>query len=130
MGSYDTAVRITLGSGDIDFTGNEIRLCPHEYQQSFQILEAQSGPPVLITEGDEWQRVTLEIIETDGGTRDKIESVIEEEAELTIYPRYAADNSESFSAIHIVDGYLKTYEYNCGERAGSVVHKLTFIKSS
>ena len=124
------AVRFTLGAGNVDFYEDEITDVPITNKQDFRLLENPSGVPAVFIEGDANLIITINFIEKRN-TRSKIDDVIDEKDEMTIYPFYGNDNSVSYSVIlYSSQGIKRTKVYRFGELQSGVIHRLTFLQSS
>jgi len=124
------AVRFTLGSGNVDFYEDEIEEVPVTNKQDFRLLENPSGVPNMFIEGDANIIITITFIEKRD-TRSKINQVIDEKDEMTIYPFYGNDSSASYSVIlYNPQGIKRTKIYRFGELEADVIHRLTFLQSS
>jgi len=130
MGSSTIAVRFVLGSGNVDFYDDEIWDGLESSERDIRVMEDQTAPPVILLEGDALQVINISIIERYSTTKAKVDLVIDEKAQMTIYPHYAYDNTDSCLCIFYPNGRGKTYSYVLGEKQALRVHRLTFLQSN
>lgn len=125
-----TAVKITLAGGDVDFYEDEIRDIKVAYLTSFDALVNQTISPIGHIDSDEWIVVQIEFYEYFSTTLAKIQSVINEKAEMVLYYAYAYSPATSINCIHDNDGTLRTWNYIAGDSAAQITHRCTFLESS
>jgi hypothetical protein len=124
-------VRFTLASGDLDFFDDEILDIQIIDDMLMELLRNQIGPPFVRYEGDSWKAVVITFIERYSTTKAKIDQLIDEDDEMTLYPDYAYAGSDNpVTVIFFPNGMTHVYRYHFGELAANVQHKLTFLESS
>jgi hypothetical protein len=130
MGSlYTTAIRFDCPTaGNVDFDIEEVGKIQLVHSRDFQLLRNQFIPPRMYDLGSVYNQLNVELIENYQSTKAKIESLIDEEAEIDVYYQYRYDNTEYKTCILIPDNIRKIYLW--GEDAAGVVHTLTFLESS
>ena len=125
------AIRFTLTSGDVDFYEEEILGTKPGYLKSFQVQENQDSNPNITYNSDTWKAIEITFFEKWQTTKAKIDQVIDEKVEMTLYYDYAyAGTGNPVSVVYMPEGNTKTYKYYGGELAASVDHRLIFLQSS
>ena len=125
------AVRFVLTGGNVDFNKDEILETPVPHKQDIQVQENQVMPPLIFPEGDSWIALSINFIEMHSATKAKIDSLIDEEKEMTCYYDYAhAGTDNPLNVIYYPQGRTKVYNYRFGELTAKTIHKLIFLQSS
>ena len=124
-------LKFTLDAGDVDFYADEVLAHKLTNTKDFQIQENRTGAPYILYEGNANEILEVTFQEFYSTTRAKIDQLIDEQAEMTVYYEYDYDTSNSLSMIlYNKKNTRRTKIYKYGERAGNVIHKLIFIQSS
>ena len=124
------AVKFTL-TGDIDFYEEEIGKVILGTDKGYDFLKNQSGVPNVFYQGDLNKFFTVEFIERWATTRAKIDELIDEESEMTMYYEYAYDITKSVSVILVGNkGVKRTEMWKYGEKEALIMHQMRFLQSS
>ncbi len=125
----ETAIKFTLTSGDVDFYKEEILNHDDQPQQEIEIQRNQQGGPVLFFKGQSWNVMPIIFIEEWASTRDKIQRLIDEEDEMTLYYAYASAGVEKSLNVILIPSGIKEVRFY-GDREAKNRHVLTFLESS
>ncbi len=121
------AIKFTITGGDVDFTSEEVREVTLGQTQQTAVINNQVGAPYIHTSGNLWHTLTIQIAETKKDTRTRINQIIDEEKEMTIYYNYAYSTTAHIDALLIPDNIRKIYYF--GEPGYGIVHILTFMET-
>lgn len=121
--SSTVGIRFTLDAGNVDFYKEEIEDISFMPAQAQEQQSPSQGLPYIYAQGDVYNSIEIEFIEEYSTTKAKIDQLIDEDDEMTLYYQYAFDSSEAKTVILAPDERIKTYTY--GELL-KMTHKLTF----
>lgn len=125
------ALQFDLAAETVQFTKEEIGKVRIKTDKDYAFLKNQYGSANLSYQGDLNRAISIEFIEHKSTTRAKIDSIIDENAEMTLYHEYRYDPTATIDVILVSrENIKKTVLYYFGEKAAMVVHILNFLESS
>ena len=121
-------VRFTLTAGDVDFYTDEIQAIPVRYRKDIKLLESQVGAPYMYYAGDSFREIRITFLEVRSDVKAKINQIINEDDEMTVYYDYAYDGAgTSTTVIYSPNGKTHVLRYHFGELAVAK-HTLNFLE--
>ena len=128
--AVDVAVRFVLGSGNVDFSSEEILYEPISHNQRIDIQERQVGVPYVNVLGDIWKTLTITFIHHMRVTKTKIDQLIDEDDEMICYYAYLKyTTTKSLNVIFYPQQITHSYKYAIGDLLVREI-TLTFLESS
>ena len=125
------AIQFDLAAETVQFSKEEFEGVVISADKDYSFLKNQSGVSNILYQGDLNKILTATFIEDKATTRAKIDKLIDEEDEMTIYYEYRYDPTVTMEVILFSKGNVKRSEfYYYGEKAAKVKHVLSFLQSS
>lgn len=125
MSNFDVALRFVVIAGNVDFYENEVLKSNIKFNKAYNIFNNQAIHPDIKYIGDLQKQLLFQVKKINAETETKVNQLIDENAELTVYYAYGAySTSKSSTCIRLPKGKKKTFVI--GEPAAEI-YQLIFL---